>query len=341
MNWQDFLREQGASGETVAFALPAGLAALESGATLVPLGDFGLIRFSGEETLPFLHGQLSNDVKKIGEHGAQYATYSTPKGRMLTSLLLVQDGEDTLLVLPQTLQAAIQKRLSMYVLRSKTRASDANGERIMLGLAGPQAARLIEQVFGSLPATLQSQPVTGGKLVALSHDRYLLIVAPETATQHWQALTAAGAVAGCSEAWQLAEIRAGLVWVQPATQEEFVAQMANMELIGAVNFKKGCYPGQEIVARTQYLGKLKRRTIRVQSTVAMEPGDAVYSPEMNGQASGQIAAAAPNAAGNWEALAVVQLGSIAQGLHLQSDTGPVLTPLSLPYAIPELEAGAA
>jgi folate-binding Fe-S cluster repair protein YgfZ len=111
--------------------------------------------------------------------------------------------------------------------------------------------------------------------------------------------------------------------------------MANMELIGAVNFKKGCYPGQEIVARTQYLGKLKRRAFRVRSTVPMTAGEAVYSPEMNGQASGMIAMASPLADGSWEALAVVQMSSVEHGLHLQSPEGPSLECLALPYPLTE------
>ncbi|HEY9101795.1 hypothetical protein [Chitinimonas sp.] len=339
MSWQAFLGTQGAQADEqgiARFTAPAGVAALETSSTLVPLGDYGLIRFSGEETVPFLHGQLSSDLKNLPSDGIQYASYSTPKGRMLTTLLLLREREDLLLMLPRNLLAAIQKRLSMYVLRSKTKASDATAERVLLGLAGPQALAQAKQVFGAVPqAAMQSVAIEGGQLHRLGGDRLLLVLDEAAAETIWSKLLAAGAVAGSDAAWMLSDIRAGILWVQTETQEEFVAQMANMELIGAVSFKKGCYPGQEIVARTQYLGKLKRRTFRLTSDQPLQAGQSVYSPEMNGQASGLIAQAAPLADGSWEALAVVQLSSLPHGLHLQDASGPQLAVKDLPYAVHE------
>lgn len=339
MSWQAFLGTQGAEADEqgiARFAAPAGTAALETGSTIVPLGDYGLIRFSGEETVPFLHGQLSSDLKNLPADGIQYASYSTPKGRMLATVLLLREQSDVLLMLPRSLLAAIQKRLSMYVLRSKTRASDASAERILLGLAGPEALVQAAQVFGAIPqAAMQSVLIPGGALHRLGGDRLLLVLDDAAAEAAWGKLLAAGAVPGSDAAWMLSDIRAGILWVQAETQEEFVAQMANMELIGAVSFKKGCYPGQEIVARTQYLGKLKRRTFRLAAAQPLQAGQPVYSPGMNGQASGLIAQAAPLADGSWEALAVVQLSSLPLGLHLQDAEGPQLTVKDLPYPVHE------
>lgn len=337
MSWQDFLRAQGAAidDETGVVRFDTATAA-EPACALVPLLDFGLIRFAGEETVPFLHGQLSSDVKKLADTGAQYSSYSTPKGRMLASLLLLREGDDLLLMLPRALQPAIQKRLAMYVLRSKTRASDAGAERALLGLAGPKALALGAEVFGRAPeADLAGMAIDGGLLVRLPGERLLAVLEPAAAEAAWPRLVAAGAVAAGSDAWTLADIRAGIPWVVAGTQEEFVPQMANMELIGAVNFKKGCYPGQEIVARTQYLGKLKRRTYRIRSTVALQPGQPVYSPEMNGQPSGLVALAAPAGDAQWEALAVVQISSVAHGLHLEGPDGPAVEVLTLPYPVHE------
>ncbi|GAB3248015.1 YgfZ/GcvT domain-containing protein [Chitinimonas naiadis] len=338
MNWQDFLGTQGATIDAdglARFGSPAA-AATAAQCTLVPLNDFGLIRFSGEETISFLHGQLSSDIKKLPADGLQYSSYSTPKGRMLSSLLLLREGDDLLLMLPRALLPAIQKRLAMYVMRSKTKASDASAERAILGLIGPQARSVAEQIYGTLPTeAMHSVAVEGGHVSWLGQDRFLLDLTPEDAIIAWPKLVAIGAVPGNDAAWLLSDIRAGILWVQPETQEAFVAQMANMELIGAVSFKKGCYPGQEIVARTQYLGKLKRRTFRVAASQAMQAGQPLYSPEMNGQACGQIAMAAPVADGGWEALAVVQLASVPQGVHLENDAGPALQFLDLPYAVHE------
>jgi hypothetical protein len=338
MSWQDFLRDQGAQvsedGAVQWDGVP-GVAALDNGAVLVPLAHFGLIRFAGEATLDFLQGQLSSDVKKLAAPGCQYSSYSTPKGRMLATFLLTRLGDDVLLALPRSLLPAIQKRLSMYILRSKTKAVDASDELALLGLAGPQAGEVAAAVFGvPLPAPFAVMPVEGGWLAGLPDSRVLVAMTTDRAPACWAALTAAGAQVAGTTVWDLSDIRAGIPWVWPATQEEFVPQMANMELIGAVSFKKGCYPGQEIVARTQYLGKLKRRTFRVASPVALVAGQPVFSAEMNGQASGVVAQAAPARTG-WEALVVAQIASVEHGLHVDSVTGPALTVLPLPYPLGE------
>ncbi|GLR15327.1 folate-binding protein YgfZ [Chitinimonas prasina] len=333
MDWHTYLASQGAhTDEQGQVSFPTAAA----DTALVPLQQFGLIRFSGEETLAFLHGQVSSDLKKMPADGCQYSSYSTPKGRMLASFLVLREADDILLMLPRALQAGVQKRLSMYVLRSKTRASDASDERVLLGLNGPQATAIALAVFGSAPAeAMQTIKLAGGLLARLGQDRLLLCLTLDAAMAAWPALLAAGAQPSGTAAWTLSDIRAGIPWILPETQEAFVAQMANMELIGAVSFKKGCYPGQEIVARTQYLGKLKRRTFRVSATAPMQAGQAVYSPEMNGQASGQVALAAPAGEGLWEALVVVQMASVEHGVHLDSPEGPLLTFLPLPYPVHE------
>jgi tRNA-modifying protein YgfZ len=134
--------------------------------------------------------------------------------------------------------------------------------------------------------------------------------------------------------WNLLDIRAGIAWITPATQEQFVAQMTNYELIGGVDFKKGCYPGQEIVARTQYLGKLKRRMYRIHVDSALAAGDELFSADFDGQASGMIVNAAPAPNGGFEALAVIQIESAAsQTMHVRTIDGPILKILDLPYAI--------
>jgi folate-binding protein YgfZ len=140
--------------------------------------------------------------------------------------------------------------------------------------------------------------------------------------------------AGTPAQWTLSLIRAGIVQVAAGTQEEFVPQMANYDLIGGVSFKKGCYPGQEIVARTQYRGILKKRTVRVRSAGPLAPGEKVYSAAFGEQAAGIVAAAAPAPEGGYEALVVAQLEAIAQkSLHAASPAGPALEILALPYAL--------
>ncbi|WP_051711359.1 CAF17-like 4Fe-4S cluster assembly/insertion protein YgfZ [Andreprevotia chitinilytica] len=309
--------------------------ALANGTIASPLSQYGLIRFSGEETAAFLNGQLSSDVRTLPYEQAQYSSYSTPKGRMQASFLVWRDGDDYLLQIAAELQTAIQKRLSMFVLRAKTKASDANADYLNIGIAGPKAADVLAKVAGGVPtdalAVLHGDALT---VIALSENRYQLIARADQSQVIWDALQQAGVQPAGEDVWRLTEIRAGAPWVTAATQEEFVPQMANMELIGAVSFTKGCYPGQEIVARTQYLGKLKRRMFRVHiGTDAAAAGNDVYSPEMNGQASGKLLLAAPAPQGGIEALVVVQTASLEHGLHLGSVDGPALEVLALPYEV--------
>ncbi|WP_374349448.1 folate-binding protein YgfZ [Chitinimonas sp.] len=331
-SWLAFLKTQGARIDE------AGLAQFDGGAeadvALTPLLQFGLLRFSGEDTESFLHGQLSSDIKNLPVQAAQYSSYSTPKGRMLASMLVQKREQDIVLQLPGDLLAAVQKRLSMYVLRSKTRAENVSDTLVQLGLSGPNALALLQGMLAlDEIAPLTLHPLDGGWLSRLPGDRVLLVLDSEAAPSWWSRLVAAGAVAASASTWTLSDIRAGIPWVQAQTQEAFVPQMANMDLIGAVSFKKGCYPGQEIVARTHYLGKLKRRTYRIRADEQLQIGQSLYSPEMNGQPSGEIAMVAPAGAG-WEALAVIQTSSIEHGLHLHDAQGALVELLDLPYPLP-------
>ncbi len=313
----------------------AGLAALETAAIVCPASPAGLLHFTGEETQSFLHGQLSSDIKALNETAAQYSSYSTPKGRMLASFLVFRQGDDYWLQLADELTPALQKRLSMYILRSKTRCSDASAERALIGVAGPQAGTRALALAGidHLPE-LAIHHAADFSLIALPGARFQFVTTPEVAPSLWKKLLDAGCVPGSQSLWQLTDTRAGIPWICAATQEEFVLQMANLDLIGAVSFTKGCYPGQEIVARTRYLGKVKRRMYRASVACnAMQAGQDIFSPEMNGQSSGKVLQASQAGPGRWEALVVVQMSSLEHGLHLENPKGPDLSILSLPYPV--------
>ncbi|WP_273429920.1 folate-binding protein YgfZ [Chitinibacter tainanensis] len=311
----------------------AELQAYQQGCTITPLSHFGLIRFQGEETQPFLQGQLSSDIRALPAGGIQYSSYSTPKGRMQATFMVIRHGDEYLLQLDQAILPALQKRLSMFILRSKTKASTAE-ELGQIGVAGPHAQAILSGLFGTLPATFSSAMHGDVQLIALENQRYQLLAPASALPALWEQLRAAGATPAGTAVWTLSEIQAGVPWVTAATQEEFVPQMANLELIGGISFTKGCYPGQEIVARTQYLGKLKRRMFRMQvdcdsATAGMD----VFSSEMNGQASGKILLAAPSPTGGMEVLVVAQIASLEHGLHLGAVDGPALHNLPLPYAM--------
>lgn len=307
---------------------------LQTGAVFADLAPLGLIAFNGEDTTTYLQGQLTNDVRKLATGAAQYSGFCSPKGRLLASFLLWNQDDATYMQLAGDLQETIQKRLSMFILRSKVKARDARPEVVRIGMAGKRAAQLIEATLGALPtADMGVTHTPAGNIIRLAAERYQIITSPESAAILNTAFSREASQIDYP-VWQWLEIRAGIPTILPATQEQFVPQMVNFDLTNSVNFQKGCYTGQEIVARTQYLGKLKRRMYLVHSDSHATPGDELYSADMEGQASGMIVNAQPAPSGGWDALAVIQISSAdAHPIHLKSLDGARLVIESLPYSL--------
>ncbi len=286
----------------------------------IPLTDHGLIRASGEEAATFLHNLLTNDITHLPDNGARHAALCTAKGRMIASFLIWREGGDYLLMLSRDILPGILKKLSMYILRSKVKLSDISAERTLFGLLGTE-------IGPAEPMT--TAPWQGGTAIRLDAARMIL------ALPDGSALPPAGRKGELAD-WHLAEIRAGIPRIVAATQELFTPQMVNYELpaVGGVSFQKGCYPGQEIVARTQYLGKVKRRMYRVWLPAAFPPGSEVFTPEGGDQHCGNVLLCAPSSAGGCEALLVVQTsGAQADAVHLGRPDGPKAQILPLPYPI--------
>lgn len=335
--WQTFLTGLGAVVEqdrVQHFAQPQSeLAAADHGTVLCDLSHWGLLPFAGDDVKTFLNGQLSSDVQQLGDNHNQYSSHSTPKGRMLGNFLVwQQDGRVVLQVAPD-LKDALQKRLSMYILRAKVKLTPWEEAPVMLGLAGPEAASLLHTVLAA-PALAEHGTWSddGLTLLRTRGERYQLLCSVARAIALWPQL-AKGATPAGEDAWLLGEIRAGIPWITAATQDAFVAQMVNLELLGGVSFRKGCYTGQEIIARTQHLGKVKQRLFRVAFDVSAHAGDALYSPDLNGQSSGTLLNVAQTASGHFEALAVLRLVSIEHGMHLHTVDGPAVRLLDLPYPL--------
>ena len=344
-DWQNFLIQQGAHIEEDKVQYFANLQQ-ELNATLAEtvmcdLSQFGTIKVSGEEAQKFLQSLLSNDITAVNAKTAQLSSFNSPKGRMLASFLIWQQDNDYYLQLPRSLTAAVHKKLSMYVLRAKVKVSDVSDELVCLGLSGKQAASLMAQQFNALPET--NWGVTQhnhASIIRYAEDRYQLNIAPQQAQAIWTALRASATPAAAS-CWDWLNIRAGIPVITPATQEQFVLQMTNLDLLGGVSFKKGCYPGQEIVARTHYLGKQKRRMYlaHVEAETIPEPGNEVFSADMQGQACGMIINASRAPGGGFDLLVVMQISSLASGdVHLQAMNGVKLNFLALPYPFPESAA---
>ncbi len=291
--------------------------------TVATLPQYTLLRFSGADACSFLHGQLTCDVQSLKTGHSSYGGYCTPKGRLLATFLLWLDDAGYTMLLPASLAESIHKRLSMYILRAKVRANIIDDA--VVGVSGADAAAEIAKLGGTQPVSLHAVDAAADvRTITLPQGRCLMVVPRPHA---------AGIAAAAPGAWESLDIAAGIPFIVQATQEEFVPQMVNLDLIGALSYSKGCYPGQEIVARTHYLGKLKQRMFRAALAVPAASGDKLYCAELGDQAAGMIVTAAPAAAGH-EVLAVLQTAHAhSSSYHLGSLQGPQLAPLPLPYSV--------
>lgn len=306
----------------------AGLPPAPDGA--LRLHDWGLIRASGPDARSFLQGQLTQDMQSLREGQAGLAGYCSPKGRLLASFVMLGEGmEDLLLAGSADLLPAVHKRLSMYVLRARCTLVDVSAELALWGLAGPSAAAATAlapwQVRSDGPvrvlrlpdAWVGGQPVLRALQVQGAHDAAPAL--PALAPSAWAAL----------------EARSGVARIVAATQEQFVPQMVNLELVGGVSFQKGCYPGQEIVARSQYRGTLKRRAFLLEGEVPMAPGQEIYASDDAGQPAGMVVLAGSLDGARHDALAELKIAAARAGsLHLGGAAGPRLVLRELPYALP-------
>jgi folate-binding protein YgfZ len=314
----------------------AELASARDHAVLVDLSHNALLSITGDDAAAFLHGQFTNDVQALPVGAAQWNGWCSPKGRLLATFLLLHRADGFLLMLPAEIAPAFAKRLGMFVLRSKVKIADASDSTARLAFAGKTAAVIVAREFGFTPDPMRSVERDGATCVALDAERFVMLVAMEKAPASWEKLAQHAAPAG-PDAWGWSLIQAGIPVVTAATQEAFVPQMANFDLVGGVSFRKGCYPGQEIVARTHYLGRLKERLYAfAASGVVAEPGQRVWSPAFADQPCGTVVNAAPDGAGGCVLLAVVQRAAAESGdVRLGAADGATLASTALPYAVPE------
>ena len=289
-----------------------------------PLDHLGIIRARGDDAAPFLHGQLTQDFSLLGLSEARLAAFCSAKGRMQASFVgFKRAHDDILLVCSRDLLSATLKRLSMFVLRAKVKLTDATAEFQLSGLTGD-----------SVPADLPPAPwshrqhdgISTVRLYPAQGTGRALQIAPvDRAMAEGPALDAA--------LWSWLDVRSGVATLSQPVFEAFVPQMLNYESVGGVNFKKGCYPGQEVVARSQFRGTLKRRGALVHASAPMAAGQEVFHDSDPSQPCGVIAQSAPNPNGGFDAIASLQTSAMATGT-LQID-GRVLSLLPLPYPLLE------
>lgn len=339
--WQDFLVAQGAIVENQCishFGQPQQeLQAAGQGTIIADLSHLGLLQIEGEDAVTFLQGQVTNDIKLLDGSNSQYAGYCTPKGRLLAIFLAFAHHDHIHLQLNGALTEPILKRLKMYVLRSKVTISDVSNSIVRIGLAGEKATLALQQVFGAAPETphaLLNLDTANILRLPGTQPRYEIFVTADHAANIWAQLKTVAVPVGAA-CWNWLETNAGIPEIGTSTQEAFVPQMVNLDLLGGINFKKGCYTGQEIVARTHYLGKVKRRTYLAHLAVDQvpQPGDSVFGAD-TAEPVGQIVRAASAPDGGVDVLAEIRGESVAAGtIRWSAQDGPTLMMQTMPYSM--------
>jgi hypothetical protein len=305
------------------------------------LDELGVIEVSGADAMSFLQAQLTNDTKGLDSSRVQFNGYCTAKGRLLAVFEQWREGDVICLQLPREILAPVMKKLSMFVLRAKARLEDASTRWTTQALIGPGAAQLLSQALGQAPAAGQSLCDGALRVTRLpdggsARERFVLRAPAAQAERLQSVLAAARRVDGGVFWWS--QIDAARPTVVAATQEAFVPQMINLEVLGGVNFKKGCYPGQEVVARSQYLGKLRRRMsiAHVDGTpeAATAGGDVFFDGQE--QPSGKVVLAAAAPGGGMDLLLECPMDRIAEQTLLVG--GQRLTLRPLPYELIDVTA---
>ena len=292
------------------------------------IAGWGLIRARGADAGKFLQGQLTNDVMSLDSNWARLAGFCSAKGRLQASFVVWRDGDDGfLLACASSLLAPTLKRLSMFVLRAQCKLSDATGELALRGAVGDPA--LGWTGAEAAWSRLDRDGVTAIRLPdAAGLPRALLVTPVDLAdtlvSNHGLSI----------DDWRWLDVQSGIVTIEAGTVDRFVPQMVNFEIVGGVDFQKGCYPGQEVVARSQYRGTTKRRTLLFDCDEATVVGQDVYSTATPGEPAGTVASAAsrPGRPGG-SALVEIRLAALDGELHLGAVDGPVLHRIEMPYPV--------
>ncbi|MES2184275.1 MAG: folate-binding protein [Pseudomonadota bacterium] len=294
---------------------------------IAPLDHLGVIRVAGADAVSFLQGQLTNDFALLPPDEARLAGFLSAKGRMQASFIGWSPAPgEVLLVCHRSVLEAVRKRLSMFVLRAKAQLTDATNDVVLRGVAGPA----LEALAGTVLPAWKKTAIGGAQLVflpsAAGQPRALWLAPAGEAPPVGPALSA--------ETWRWGEVASGVATLEAGVVDAFVPQMLNYESVGGVNFKKGCYPGQEVVARSQFRGTLKRRGYIVHADAPLAVGQEVFHSSDAEQPCGTVAQVAAAPAGGFEAIVSMQT-SVAQGgeLHAGAADGPVLALLPLPYPL--------
>ena len=301
----------------------------------VRLSHWGVIRARGVDAASFLQGQLTNDVQGIAPDAVRLAGYCSAKGRLQASFIVwMAAPDDFLLACSASVLPATLKRLSMFVLRAKCRLSDASDDVRLHGRLGPSGA----DWPGGLPVWRHRGGAVDAvlRLPDVGSVARCIVVGPAEPTEPIESSDTRSLPL---DVWRQLEVESGLPVIESATVDQFVPQMLNYEVVGGVDFGKGCYPGQEVVARSHYRGTIKRRMFLFDGDAPTLPGTEVFHSADPSQPAGMVVNAAANGNGGCCALVEVKLAALESGtLHIGQANGPALHRRPLPYALPG-EAG--
>ncbi|MBI3528545.1 MAG: folate-binding protein YgfZ [Betaproteobacteria bacterium] len=289
-------------------------AAARLGAAVTPVTHFDLLRIHGSDAKAFLQGQLTCDLDQVTPDQAQFGGYCTPKGRLLANFMLLSMPQGYLMYTPADVAASVANRLRKFILRSDVKIERESGLRA-LGLAGPAAPDVLQQELGVPPqGRLAMGRHAHASAVRLPGDNFLVVAASNGMAALWEALAKHAVPAG-AECWNWVQIETGVPWITAATQDQFLPQMIGLDAIGGVSFDKGCYTGQEIVARTHYLGEVKRKLCLGRTRGGVRAGDALLAA---GQQCGTVLNTASIPGDGWALLAVVSEQAAAQAVQIAS-----------------------
>ncbi len=344
--WKQYLQSQGAifthdEDSVEHFGKPEHeQAATADGNIIIPVTKTTFIHVAGDDAKSFLQGQLTNDIGLIDQQRSQLSGYCNPKGRLLALFRITQHPDGYRLHLPQCLLDRTLSRLKMFVLMSKVTLEAASSEMVRIGIAGDRAIEKLNTHFSTLPGD-ENGVVEENGIVIIRHPaarpRFEIIADAMAMQTLWGTLSSSFTPVG-SDAWPLLDIDSGQPCVVAETVEMFIPQMLNLDVIDGVSFKKGCYPGQEVVARLHYRGKLKRHMHIAQfnATDCPAPGAPLYAADdADGQAIGNIVSAQPVSTGEYRALCVIANEfATDNGACLQGDTKTTLKLHDLPYPFP-------
>ncbi|MFB4204644.1 folate-binding protein YgfZ [Arhodomonas sp. KWT2] len=332
-SWTAILQELGTGGDGHLAPVSDEARHVADGGVAAPLPGTGVIRVTGEDAPAFLQAQLTNAIEDMDPGQSRLAGWCTAKGRVLALFRVIRTDEGFLLLTAAERVPAVLKRLRMFVLRARVTLEDIGGETAVIGLAGTPASAPLSELAGTPPGAVDAVTRAGDLTAVRLPDpepRWLLLVPADEAGAVWDAIARALPAVGPST-WRLLDIRAGLPEIVDATAERFVPQMLNLEPLRGLAYDKGCYPGQEVVARMHYLGQLKRRLYRLGGAGRPpEPGATVT--DADGGTLGEIVSASASGEAVFEGLAVLRIDAAANATpHIGG--GPVAL-LDLPYAAP-------